>query len=771
VNLAPGTVVGDRYVVEGTLGQGGMAVVYRVRHRALGTAHALKLVGAMSSSSRERLLREGRMQGQLQHPNVVAVTDHLEIQGVPAIVLELVDGPPLSHLVGSALSVPQLDALGAGILAGVAAAHQLGLVHRDLKPGNVLVAVENHKAVPKVTDFGLAVDPASDDRATRSGVTLGTPQYMSPEQVRSARDVDARADVWALGVLLYELATGSLPFDDDDRFALFQKITSGDHVPLRDRRPDLPARMIDTVESALQVDRADRPADAAALLSTWSPETRQAAVDDLALRVMELAPSRSSGSIPPAMARSEPAATWLPAATVLDRPAPAPEPSAELPPPPRPAVVPPPVAPSQGAWIAVALVTAVVLVTLGALGGLVVAGRQNPTTVVVAPPQPSTPMVLTPEPTDHPGEGLEQAPPVGFAPPTRALEALLDGRFFEAKAQADFFLAVSDEAGLYSATGARGSGDHYSAAEEATKAARGADEGSLAEGMVWGLAGDPVPLRTWAAAHPDDPVAVAWWTWTDCPGPRCAEVDLGPLTEAWPGRGLPMALAQHRARELGRYDEAEQALDQWAAVASDEGSVPVERARLRLAQGRPDLAQNLLTNAPPRGRYPRYWATAGLAAARLSDEVALQRATDEAVRGAVSSIYLLGVVVGDDLVAEGRHAEAARTLDAALARMPSNDDISAEMAGELKLRRLALAARARDTTLAEQLAIDVRTLQSTARHFGWTRQRTGTQVLVAEGLRLAARGNTQAANKRLAELEASSPEHPDLRWLRLALAP
>src|SRR5687768_4296203 len=113
MELAAGTVVGGRYEVDQLLGRGGMASVYRVWHLGLGTSHALKVLQTTSESARERLLREGRLQGQLRHPNVVAVTDHVEVNGAPALVLEMVEGPPLSALIGGPpLTLEQVDAIG-----------------------------------------------------------------------------------------------------------------------------------------------------------------------------------------------------------------------------------------------------------------------------------------------------------------------------------------------------------------------------------------------------------------------------------------------------------------------------------------------------------------------------------------------------------------------------------------------------------------------------------------------------------------------------------
>ncbi|MBA2320108.1 MAG: serine/threonine protein kinase, partial [Deltaproteobacteria bacterium] len=210
MDLAPGTEI-DRYVVEEVIGRGGMAVVYRVQHKKLGTSHALKVLLIPAPAIQERMLQEGRVQATLRHPNVVNVTDVIDVNGSYGLVMEFVDGPALDrHLWQQKhLSLEEAEIIGRGILAGVAAAHAQSMIHRDLKPANILLArSERGDLVPKVTDFGLAkilrgtsLDTAS---ATRTGHTMGTPQYMAPEQIRNAKTVDERADVFSIGALLYE---------------------------------------------------------------------------------------------------------------------------------------------------------------------------------------------------------------------------------------------------------------------------------------------------------------------------------------------------------------------------------------------------------------------------------------------------------------------------------------------------------------------------------------------------------------------------------------
>jgi serine/threonine-protein kinase len=268
------TVV-DRYVVEDLIGRGGMAVVYRVRHRQLGSVHAMKVITLPSPQLQERLIKEGQAQGGLRHPNVVVVTDVVEVRGCPALVMDLIEGPSLDVLLArEALTLPQADEIARGIISGVAAAHRAGLIHRDLKPANVMLAMWEGQLVPKVADFGLVKSVAgaggSSAVKTRTGVTMGTPAYMSPEQIRDAGQVDERADVFSLGAILYELVTGRRAFAGQDTFELFAAITAGDFVPPRDLVPELPESMERAILGALRVDPEERTPSCAALLEAWT---------------------------------------------------------------------------------------------------------------------------------------------------------------------------------------------------------------------------------------------------------------------------------------------------------------------------------------------------------------------------------------------------------------------------------------------------------------------------------------------------------------------
>ncbi len=267
--LEPGQEI-DRYVVDSVLGQGGMAVVYKVKHKRLGSWHALKLLTMSSNSIRERLVQEGRVQATLAHPNIVAVTDILDIDGAPGLVMEYIAGSSLDTVLEERkLSLEEAEKLFRGIVAGVGHAHSLGVVHRDLKPANVMLYVGGGITIPKVADFGLAKALADDSGGgmgqTRSGVAMGTPAYMAPEQIRDAKNVDGRADIFSLGCILYELITGRGPFTGPDILSIFNAVASGSYPPAVSLVPDIPEHLLSVIEGCLQVDRARRLPDCAAI--------------------------------------------------------------------------------------------------------------------------------------------------------------------------------------------------------------------------------------------------------------------------------------------------------------------------------------------------------------------------------------------------------------------------------------------------------------------------------------------------------------------------
>jgi eukaryotic-like serine/threonine-protein kinase len=269
--LPKGTRVG-RYRIDGLIGRGGIALVYAAHEPGTGRRHAIKVLQVPSAQVRKRLLMEGTVLAELKHPNVVALHDTISVDDCPALVLELVRGAALDQLIrGRRLPLEAVDHIARGILDGVAAAHHKGMVHRDLKPSNVMLGLEGKSVVCKITDFGVAkvLSTQGSTLRTRTGALLGTPAFMAPEQIRSAKDVGPAADVFSLGGVLYQLVTGSLPFPGSSSFDVLAAVHRGEYTPPDEVVDDLPERMLHAIQAALHPDEADRPADAAALAKVW----------------------------------------------------------------------------------------------------------------------------------------------------------------------------------------------------------------------------------------------------------------------------------------------------------------------------------------------------------------------------------------------------------------------------------------------------------------------------------------------------------------------
>ena len=222
---APGDVIAGKYALRRMLGRGGMGSVWHAKNLTLGTDVAIKLIlsSVVVPEAGERLFREARAAALLEHPGIVRVFDFgWSERQEPFIVIELLRGTTLGELLAARLRLPA--ELAVQILLPVAGAlsfaHVHGVVHRDLKPDNVmLVSAPQGPVVPKIVDFGIAKLLREDRPLTREGAILGSPHYMAPEQASGAGDVDERADVWALCVVLYESIAGFRPFEKDGRYA------------------------------------------------------------------------------------------------------------------------------------------------------------------------------------------------------------------------------------------------------------------------------------------------------------------------------------------------------------------------------------------------------------------------------------------------------------------------------------------------------------------------------------------------------------------------
>ena len=340
-----GEMVGS-YRIERQLGRGGMGEVYLAVHPGIGARVAIKVL-AQGSQHAERFFDEARAVNLIRHPRIASVHDFATLgDGRPYIVMELCEGAPLSALLARGrLPIGTLVGLLCEVLAAAGAAHAKGIVHRDLKPENVFVLRDGHV---KVLDFGIAKLTPEDGAPTRTstGAILGTPAYLSPEQVQS-RGTDARADLYAIGVMAFEALTGQVPFQAPSMFELMRMHVEAPPPRLRELRPEVPEALEEVVLRALAKQPDDRFATAAAMAEALEASVRglpPAAFAPVELPPEEAAASSSSDALAsatrdtpapsareggfthtaPLRARSKPAA---PSADDAVEPAPAPAPS------------------------------------------------------------------------------------------------------------------------------------------------------------------------------------------------------------------------------------------------------------------------------------------------------------------------------------------------------------------------------------------------------------------------------------------------------------
>jgi len=257
--------VGDQYLIEAELGRGGMAVVYRALDLRLQRRVAVKVLPpelSFNGDVRERFLREAQTAAQLSHPNIVPIFTVDERSGIVFFVMALVEGETVGQLMKRqpARPIEEVQRVLVGVADALAFAHRRGVIHRDVKPDNILV--DRASGRPMVTDFGIARAAAADSRLTVTGIAVGTPTYMSPEQAIGERDVDGRSDIYSLGVVGWQMLTGEPPFAASNAPSLLMKHVSEIPRPVRSLRPDVPPTLAGAVMRALAKKPDERWRDA-----------------------------------------------------------------------------------------------------------------------------------------------------------------------------------------------------------------------------------------------------------------------------------------------------------------------------------------------------------------------------------------------------------------------------------------------------------------------------------------------------------------------------
>ncbi len=333
MSLEIGATIDRRYLLKREIARGGAGAVFEAEHVYTKRSVALKLLVPEQRSSpepRARLLREALALSAARHPGVVSALDAGETEdGTPYLVLELLEGRTLEGILAVRRRIAMAEAawLGAALCDALAAAHRVGIIHRDIKPGNVFVARdEQGREVVKLFDFGVASIPSESNKLTQVGGLLGTPEYMAPEQLL-ARDVDARTDLYALGVTLYECLTGAVPFEGNFGEVLL-KVSTEPLPPLRKKVPEVSPEFAAAVERALSKE----------------PEARYPDAPSFAAALRKAAPVVAAGSLlgirqgPPPMPVRGVASASSPAAEPGSRATPAaPKPASAPVPPPLPA--------------------------------------------------------------------------------------------------------------------------------------------------------------------------------------------------------------------------------------------------------------------------------------------------------------------------------------------------------------------------------------------------------------------------------------------------
>jgi len=282
-----GRIIADRYLILARLGEGGMGRVYLGEHMKMNRQCAIKVMNpnlVNDTDSATRFAREASNAARILHPNVAAVFDYGEADKIVYLVMEFVDGEPLSAILEreGALDPRRAVDLARQIADGLAAAHELGIVHRDLKPDNVIVThSRNQREIPKVVDFGIAkaVTGLAQEGLTRSGLVIGTPEYMAPEQLLGD-PVDARADVYSLGCILYQMLTGIQAFAGDTREQMIRRRLHEAPPHVREVVPGVPPQLDALIAKLLARSSSERLANGGEVRDALDPSKVLAGYDE-----------------------------------------------------------------------------------------------------------------------------------------------------------------------------------------------------------------------------------------------------------------------------------------------------------------------------------------------------------------------------------------------------------------------------------------------------------------------------------------------------------
>jgi serine/threonine-protein kinase len=309
----PGDIIGGKYRIVRMIGDGGMGAVYEARHQILGTSVALKFLHADLAKRpglSSRFLQEARVSASIQSPHVTKVTDVDQTpDGAPFLVMELLTGEALQQLLDRSHKLPKDQAIDftLQVLSGLEAAHALGVVHRDLKPDNVFITPSPGGPVCKLLDFGIAKLRQSNEYTkglTRPGALMGTPEYMSPEQLYSADRVDHRADLYSLGVMLFEMLSGERPAQGEDAAAIVGNVMAGKVRRLDELMPSLPKELVDVAHRAIDPDKGRRFQSAVEMRVALAPFAGQ--LSHAGKLAATPVPTGASGPPPPATEGAKP---------------------------------------------------------------------------------------------------------------------------------------------------------------------------------------------------------------------------------------------------------------------------------------------------------------------------------------------------------------------------------------------------------------------------------------------------------------------------------